>query len=588
MSVRKTSLVSLFLLSCIAMVGCQNDHGDRMARATAKLQGFIQIKEEPATAKVYAVDTWNGEWFSAKSVVEDGEETFSLNVSPGTYYLFAFSESGGWGGYSDDGFTLTKLYVESDQQSSNILIKSPEISVCGYYFGLPASPDGHFEALAGASEDCLSALLENAPSFIEGQVKLDDEITPPMMIYAADPVTDKWFSIDMKSGSDSVSFSLKVPPGSYQIFAFSESGIWGGYTEDGSSLAVIQILPGRIEDEILIKPAIPSLCGPLFGVPASPDGRFEAIAGANPECLQALEDKLMCGNARPGDDVAFLSVNTNNEREEIALVTPNVAAGLDRAFSRLLSENDAYNTIFADELAASLGNDIPPFIIDVRTMVEVEQNGHIEGGVHIPLNELAKNLKSLPAFEVPIVTYCGSGWRSTIAMTALSAMGWENVRALKTPFKSWIEAGFPIRSGTPETALLFTPQEVNIERAAALDATLNVYGVPSFGIITSGGLASALENNPNLVVIDVRRPDEVAKQGQIDTGESVQINIPLERIVAQKEFWPSISADIVVYCGSGHRSTIAMMILGSYGYNRVYSLQGGFTTWEHTGFPTLQ
>ncbi len=427
MSVRKTLLVALLLLSCIAVGGCQNDHGDHMAQATAKLQGFIQIEEGPATAQVYAVDTWNGEWFSAKSVVEGGVETFSLVVSAGTYYLYAFSESGGWGGYSRDGFTLTKFYVESDQQSSNILINSPEISDCGFYFGLPASPDGRFDAVAGATEDCLSVLLENTPSFIKGQVNLEDEITPPMQIYAADPVTDEWFLIETKSGSDAVSFSLEVPPGSYQLFAFSESGIWGGYTEDGSSLAVIQILPGHTEDEILIKPSIPSLCGPLFGLPASPDGRFESIAGANPECLQALEDKLMCGNARPGDDVAFLSVNTNNEREEIAPVTPYVATGLDRAYSRLLSEMDAYNTIFTDELAEFLGSDTPPYLIDVRTLVEVEQYGHIEGAVHIPLNELVQNLEILPPFEIPIVTYCSSGWRSTIAMTALSAMGWENV-----------------------------------------------------------------------------------------------------------------------------------------------------------------
>ena len=37
-----------------------------------------------------------------------------------------------------------------------------------------------------------------------------------------------------------------------------------------------------------------------------------------------------------------------------------------------------------------------------------------------------------------------------------------------------------------------------------------------------------------------------------------------------------MDAPIVVYCGSGHRSTIAMTILRSYGYTNVRSLKGGF------------
>ena len=103
-----------------------------------------------------------------------------------------------------------------------------------------------------------------------------------------------------------------------------------------------------------------------------------------------------------------------------------------------------YNTTNADSLTEELASDTPPFILDVRTTAEVEEQGHIEGAVHIPLNELAQNLNTLPAYTTPIVTNCGSGWRATIAMTALHGMGWENVKALKTPFADWVEAGFPI------------------------------------------------------------------------------------------------------------------------------------------------
>jgi rhodanese-related sulfurtransferase len=50
--------------------------------------------------------------------------------------------------------------------------------------------------------------------------------------------------------------------------------------------------------------------------------------------------------------------------------------------------------------------------------------------------------------------------------------------------------------------------------------------------------------------------------------------------------WPADSAaPIVVYCGSGHRSTIAMTILWSYGYTDVRSLRGGMGAWVSAGYP---
>jgi rhodanese-related sulfurtransferase len=53
--------------------------------------------------------------------------------------------------------------------------------------------------------------------------------------------------------------------------------------------------------------------------------------------------------------------------------------------------------------------------------------------------------------------------------------------------------------------------------------------------------------------------------------------------------WPADKdATIVIYCGSGHRSTIAMAILWSYGYSNVTSLKGGFGGWVDAGFPVVE
>jgi rhodanese-related sulfurtransferase len=83
--------------------------------------------------------------------------------------------------------------------------------------------------------------------------------------------------------------------------------------------------------------------------------------------------------------------------------------------------------------------------LDVRQNEELEDKGYIEGAVHIPLREPGQNLDLMPSSDTPIVTYCGGGWRCTIAMTALGAMGWEDVLSLKGgSFGGWAEAGYPV------------------------------------------------------------------------------------------------------------------------------------------------
>jgi rhodanese-related sulfurtransferase len=56
-----------------------------------------------------------------------------------------------------------------------------------------------------------------------------------------------------------------------------------------------------------------------------------------------------------------------------------------------------------------------------------------------------------------------------------------------------------------------------------------------------------------------------------------------------KDQWPADQdATIVAYCGSGHRSTMAMTMLWSYGYNDIRSLKGGFGGWAEAGYPIAE
>jgi rhodanese-related sulfurtransferase len=254
----------------------------------------------------------------------------------------------------------------------------------------------------------------------------------------------------------------------------------------------------------------------------------------------------------------------------------------------MLETMEAYNTINADGLMEQMVADEPPFILDVRTNAEVEEQGHIEGAVQIPLDELAQNLNALPAFDTPIVTYCGSGWRATIAMTALHGMGWENVKALKATFSDWVDAGNPVAEGLPEPSMVENPTEFDPDMVAALDAMLQVYGVKPFGVIDAETLNTALVENPEMVVMDVRTPEELAENGVIDTGDVELIAIPLQDFIAEMSQWPASDADVSVYCGSGHRSTMALTILGIFGFENVSSLKGGFSGWAEAGYPVAE
>ncbi|MCA9943611.1 MAG: hypothetical protein KC449_09035 [Anaerolineales bacterium] len=270
-----------------------------------------------------------------------------------------------------------------------------------------------------------------------------------------------------------------------------------------------------------------------------------------------------------------------------AVGVPEPTFDMDQAFATFLAGMEGYNTIGLDDLNLLLVEDPPPFVLDVREASEIEANGYIEGAVNIPLREVADHIEWLPSFDTPIVSYCGSGWRCTIALTALEAMGWEDVRGLKDgSFGGWVEAGYPVAEGLPLEPMVLDIAEPDPAAVAAMQEML--HNVPDgYGVITADDFNLALLENPDLIVIDVRRQEELEANGVIEAEN--WIHVPLEEFVAMKDQWPAdMDAPIVVYCGSGHRSTIAMSILWAYGYSDVHSLKGGFGGWVEAGYPVVE
>lgn len=83
--------------------------------------------------------------------------------------------------------------------------------------------------------------------------------------------------------------------------------------------------------------------------------------------------------------------------------------------------------------------------------------------------------------------------------------------------------------------------------------------------------------NPETIVIDVRRPDEIADTGKIDHQNFHQVTVTLDDASALEahasEIIPDKDSTVFIYCRSGRRVTNATKTLEDMGYKHV--LNGG-------------
>jgi len=214
-------------------------------------------------------------------------------------------------------------------------------------------------------------------------------------------------------------------------------------------------------------------------------------------------------------------------------------------------------------------------LLDVRQPEEYAE-AHIPGAFNIPLRELAQNLDKLPDLDAEIVVYCGSAFRSTMAMTSLQILGYTNVRNMAGGFGAWSTAGLPFEGGAPAPAedaavAEFDPVALWTDYLAGLPASFNAVRVDD--------AAALVEANPDLLIVDVRTVDEYA-EGHIAGA----INIPLTEVTDHLDMLPNLDEPILVVCGSGHRSAMAMAALNLLGYDGATSMFAGMNAWTGAGY----
>lgn len=101
--------------------------------------------------------------------------------------------------------------------------------------------------------------------------------------------------------------------------------------------------------------------------------------------------------------------------------------------------------------------------------------------------------------------------------------------------------------------------------------------------------AKALHGRPDVVFVDVRGADEIARSGTVKGA----LRAPLPGLAnfARPEgggLLPAASGGerIILVCASGMRSQIAAKQLAGMGYGNLANLHGGFGQWVAAGGPT--
>lgn len=188
------------------------------------------------------------------------------------------------------------------------------------------------------------------------------------------------------------------------------------------------VLDTRIADSF----AAGHLAGAV-NVPA--DGRFAETAGmvltADEEIVvitpPGRESEIRMRLARIGFDTVAGYVA---DPEAAAAARPDRAASTARLTPAELAA-----------LAAGAPGQAAPVTLDVRNIGELEA-GYLPGSVHIPLAELRRRIDEVPAGR-PVVVYCASGWRSSVAASLLRRHGRADVTDLLGGFNGWQAADAP-------------------------------------------------------------------------------------------------------------------------------------------------
>jgi rhodanese-related sulfurtransferase len=256
-------------------------------------------------------------------------------------------------------------------------------------------------------------------------------------------------------------------------------------------------------------------------------------------------------------------------------------------FTEVVANNPAdkgFNGISADKLNTELVENPDLFILDVRQPAEYEADGYIDtvNLAAIPLRDLMDNLDKLPGLDDPIVIYCKGGHRGAVAMAALQAVGYTNVRNLLNGINAWNKAELPAIKGVPPAPEAISTPVVADEKLFTAVRDYIASLPDGFAAISAAQLNELIVNGDEFTLVDVR-PQSDFDAGHIENA----ILIPFSDFMTSLDLLPAKDAKIVLYCGSGHRGGILLVAMQLMGYTDVVNLNGGLGAWKTAELPVV-
>jgi rhodanese-related sulfurtransferase len=225
--------------------------------------------------------------------------------------------------------------------------------------------------------------------------------------------------------------------------------------------------------------------------------------------------------------------------------------------------------VFKDGVEAS-----GALVIDVREVSEYEEE-HIPGAVNIPLRTVAANLDKIPN-DRQIYVYCQSGFRAAQALSSLGMLGYDNVLSYKPGWNGWTEANQEVSTDAAVAEVVGAPN-IEPQLVAAVDGFLST--IPE-GFYSAGDAATVGEaRDAGAFMLDVRTSEELDKSRLEDPT-----NVDLRGLAREFESVPTDS-NVVTYCGSGHRSAMAVAALHVLEMDNVKGYGGSYDSLVESGIP---
>lgn len=144
------------------------------------------------------------------------------------------------------------------------------------------------------------------------------------------------------------------------------------------------------------------------------------------------------GWSEAGEEVSTEMVEA--ETYPVPDIQPEMLAAVDDFMNNI---PEGYYTA-GDTDAVKTAVDAGAFLLDIRTTSEYDE-GFIPGAFNANLRALPNYVDDIPT-DVPVIEYCKSGYRASLALPVLHVLGFDNARAYTGSYLAWTGAGEPIET----------------------------------------------------------------------------------------------------------------------------------------------